>query len=110
MLVGQSMYPSSLFFQVSFSSIGSRSPGRLSFTGSIPIIGQYSGEELEAVNARRKLAIYKHRTEILRNIDQNVVMMVAGDPGCGKTIHGRTDIVKCLLSHGADQTMKVSEA
>ena len=26
------------------------------------------------------------------------------------TIHGRTDIVKCLISHGADPTMKVREA
>jgi len=57
----------------------------LNFTGSIPVIGKYLGEEPEAVKARRKLPIYKHRTEILRNIDQNAVMMVTGDPGCGKT-------------------------
>jgi hypothetical protein len=65
--------------------MGSGSPGRLSLTGSIPIIGRYLGEEPEAVKGRRKLPIYKHRTEILRSIDQNVVMLVTGDPGCGKT-------------------------
>ena len=66
-------------------SNGSRSAGRLSLTNLPPTIGNFLGEKPELVVARRNLPIYSHRQKILDAISLHRVIMVAGDPGSGKT-------------------------
>ena len=51
-----------------------------------------------------QLPIAKHRVDILRKLENNRVVIISGDTGCGKT----TQVPKYILEHEAAQNREVN--
>ena len=63
----------------------SRCAGRLNMLETAPKVMTFFGENADYVRYRRGLPIYKYRQEILAQLEQQQVVIIAGDVGCGKT-------------------------
>lgn len=77
---------------------GTRCAGRLNILDSPPEV-TLLGESPEHHRYRRSLPIYKYRNEILSTLEQQQVIVIAGDVGSGKT----TQVPQYILEEAYDK-------
>ena len=68
----------------SVNRIVKRSAGRLIWSEEPPLVN-ILGQSPDFVRYRRSLPIHKFREQILHQIEQQQVVIIAGSTGCGKT-------------------------
>ena len=78
-----------------------RNAGRLALTNASLV--HFYGANPNLVRFRRTLAIYQHRGEILRTLNDHQVALIIGDSGCGKT----TQIPQYILEEAHDKKTPV---
>lgn len=77
-----------------------RSAGRLNISDNPPYIPLF-GESAAFVHHRRSLPIFQYRQEILRQLDRQQVVVIAGDVGCGKT----TQVPQYILENAYEKAV-----